>query len=110
MASQVSISTNLSGSVSGLTWMLFENIQGKKPSILGFTSGLVCGLVAITPACGFVPAWSSLIIGFGAGFFSYFFCNYKNRTILINIDDSLDVFGCHGISGIWGGIATGLFS
>ena len=54
--------------------------------------------------------WSSIIIGAGAAVFSYYFCSYKARFMPIYIDDTLDVFGCHGISGIWGGIATGLFA
>ena len=66
--------------------------------------------MAITAGCGYVPIWSSFIIGIGSGTFSYFFCNYKNKILPENMQDSLDVFGCHGISGIWGCLATGIFA
>ncbi len=67
-------------------------------------------MVAITPACGFVAIWSSIIIGLGSATFSFLFCHYKKKILSSSVEDTLDVFGCHGISGIWGCIATGLFA
>ena len=64
----------------------------------------------MTPGSGHCPVWSSLIIGAGAAVCSYYFCTYKARFMPIYVDDTLDVFGCHGVSGIWGVIATGLFA
>jgi Amt family ammonium transporter len=82
-------------------------IKGK-PSAIGISVGAVCGLVAITPASGYVNVTTALIIGLGAGVLSNLVANWRaGRT---RIDDSLDVFACHGISGIWGSIATGLFA
>lgn len=110
LASFACMSTHLSASLAGLTWMFWQYILGKGSSILGFACGSVCGLVAATPGCGFIPIWSSLIIGIGAGTFSFFFCHYKTKFFPDSIDDTLDVFGCHGVSGLWGGFATGLFA
>ncbi len=89
-----------------LGWVIAENIKSGKPSALGAASGIVAGLVAITPAAGFVtPLWS-IVIGFAAGVicFSAVLAKFK-----FGLDDSLDVFGIHGIGGAWGALATGLF-
>ena len=78
---------------------------------MGFPCGSVCGLVAITPACGFVVVWSSIIIGIFGAAGSFIFCHYKHKIFSgLGDADKLDVFGCHGISGIIGGILTGVFS
>lgn len=90
-----------------LVWMAIDAIKDHKPTLVGASTGLVVGLVAITPGAGFVPIWASFIIGALASPISYFgIALIKKR---LKIDDSLDAFGCHGLGGIWGGIATGLF-
>jgi Amt family ammonium transporter len=87
--------------------LLDWKIKGK-PSAVGISVGAVCGLVAITPAAGYVNVTAAILIGFGAGFASNLAANWRaGRT---RIDDTLDVFACHGISGIWGSIATGLLA
>ncbi|EAL4049898.1 ammonium transporter [Campylobacter coli] len=91
-----------------LSWVVLEWLIHKKPTILGGLSGLVAGLVGITPACGYVDIYASLVIGTLSSVFCYFglsFIKYKLKW-----DDSLDAFSLHGIGGIWGGIATGLFA
>lgn len=98
----------ISAAVGFLTWVVLEWLIHKKPTILGGLSGLVAALVGITPACGYVDIFASLFIGFFAAVFCYFglsFIKYK-----LKLDDSLDAFSLHGIGGIWGGIATGLFA
>lgn len=98
----------LSAASGFLTWVLLEWFIHKKPTLLGSLSGLVAGLVGITPACGFVGIFSSLLIGFIASILCYFglsFIKYKLKW-----DDSLDAFSLHGIGGIWGALATGLFA
>jgi Amt family ammonium transporter len=112
------VNTNFSAAMAGLTWMFLEYVDGHKPSIIGLTNGCVCGLVGITPGCGFVPVWSSFLIGIGSAIISYFFIRKVKHLIFAGkFDDTLgkfflikDVFGCHGMSGFWGGIATGLFA
>ncbi len=100
--------TILSASTGFLVWILAEWLIHKKPTVLGGLSGLVAGLVGITPACGYVNIASSIIIGAVAALLCYFglsFIKYKLR-----LDDTLDAFSLHGIGGVWGGIATGLFA
>lgn len=101
--------SHLAACSAGLSWALTQYLTTKKPSIVGWCCGAVCGFVAITPAAGFVSFWSSLIIGALGGIFSYLFCHLKTKYFQ-EFSDTLDVFGCHGISAIWGGIATGLFA
>ena len=79
-----------------------------KPTLVGASTGLVVGLVAITPGAGFVPVWSSFIIGFLVSPICYFGVALVKKKL--KIDDALDAFGCHGIGGIWGGLATGIFA
>jgi len=100
--------TNTSASMAALSWMGAEWIFNKKPTMLGLASGIVAGLVSITPAAGFVNLQASLIIGFVAGILGYFCVAVVKRKI--GYDDSLDAFGVHGMCGIWGAIATGLFA
>jgi Amt family ammonium transporter len=102
------LTTNTSAAAAVLSWMLVEKILRGKPTLLGAATGAVVGLVAITPAAGFVPVWSSIIIGGLASPISYFALSKIKAKF--GYDDSLDAFGCHGIGGIWGGIATGLFA
>lgn len=102
------MTTNTSAAAAMITWLLIEKIHNGKPSMVGASTGLVIGLVAITPGAGFVPIWASIIIGSLVSPICYFFITVVKPKF--GYDDSLDAFGCHGIGGIWGGIATGLFA
>lgn len=101
------ITTNIAAASAGLAWMFFDVIRGKKPSVLGFCIGAVVGLVAITPAAGFVAIPQSIFIGFVAAIISNLAVYYKQKS---RLDDTLDVFPCHGIGGITGMLMTGLFA
>jgi Amt family ammonium transporter len=101
------MTTNTAAASALLSWMLIEKIKHGKPTILGAATGAVVGLVAITPAAGFVPLWSSIIIGAIVSPICFFFMTAVKSKF--GYDDALDAFGCHGIGGVWGGIATGLF-
>jgi len=100
--------TNTAAAAATLTWVIIEWLQRGKPTVLGAASGAVAGLVAITPASGFVGPVSSIIIGAGAGFVCYVAVSMIKP--LLGYDDSLDAFGVHGIGGMWGALATGLFA
>ncbi|OQX20961.1 MAG: ammonia channel protein [Desulfobacteraceae bacterium IS3] len=100
--------TNTAASTAALAWMGAEWLHTKKPTVLGLASGIVAGLVAITPAAGFVNLPASLLIGLVAGIFGFFSVAVLKRKI--GYDDSLDAFGVHGMCGTWGAIATGLFA
>ena len=102
------MTTNTSAACAMLTWMLIEKVKHGKPTVLGAATGAVVGLVAITPGAGFVPLWSSIIIGALVSPICFFFMGKVKSKF--GYDDALDAFGCHGIGGIWGGIATGLFT
>jgi Amt family ammonium transporter len=100
--------TNTSAAMGALAWMFAEWLVDKKPTMLGLASGIVAGLVAITPAAGFVNMPASLIIGLGAGLLGFYsVAKLKHK---LGYDDSLDAFGVHGMCGIWGALATGLFA
>ena len=100
--------TNTSAAMAAMSWMFAEWIFDKKPTLLGIASGVVAGLVAITPAAGFVNLQASLIIGLFAGAFGYYsVAVLKNK---LGYDDSLDAFGVHGMCGMLGALATGLFA
>lgn len=99
--------TNMAAAAAGLSWMFFDVLKGKKPSVLGFCIGAVVGLVAITPGAGFVGIPQSIFIGFVAAIISNVAIYYKSKSTL---DDALDVFPCHGVGGIVGMILTGVFS
>ena len=99
--------TNTASAVAGLSWIFFDALRGRKPSALGFCIGAVVGLVAITPAAGFVGIPQSFFIGFIAAICSNLAVHSKGKT---TIDDTLDVFPCHGIGGIVGMILTGVFA
>jgi Amt family ammonium transporter len=88
--------------------MIIEYITYKKFTLIGIASGIVAGLVGITPAAGFVDTLGALVIGLGAGILSFYAVNLLKKAL--KYDDSLDVFGVHAISGIWGAIATGIFA
>jgi Amt family ammonium transporter len=99
--------TNTAAAAAGLSWMFFDVMQGKKPSVMGFCIGAVVGLVAITPGAGFVGVPQSIFIGVFAAIVSNLAVHYKQKSTL---DDTLDVFPCHGVGGIVGMILTGVFA
>lgn len=99
--------TNTAAAAAGLSWMFFDALRGKKPSVLGFCIGAVVGLVAITPAAGYVAIPQSIFIGFVAAIISNLAVYYKQKT---SLDDTLDVFPCHGLGGMVGMIMTGIFA
>lgn len=102
------VATNLAAAAAAVSWMLVDWITKGKPSAVGIAVGAVCGLVAVTPASGFVTVTSAILIGLVAGVVSNLVANW--RSAKTRIDDSLDVFACHGVSGVWGSIATGLLA
>lgn len=108
LAASAFVVTNTATCAAVFTWMLVEWKFKGAPTLLGVCSGAVAGLVAITPAAGFVSPISSIIIGAGAGVFCYIVVVWLKPKL--GYDDSLDVFGIHGIGGIWGALATGLFA
>lgn len=99
--------TNTAAAAAGLGWMFFDVVRGKKPSVVGFCIGAVVGLVAITPAAGFVAIPQSIFIGVVAALVSNIAVYYKQKSTL---DDTLDVFPCHGIGGMVGMLLTGVFA
>ena len=99
--------TNIASAAAGLSWIFFDAMRGRKPSALGFCIGAVVGLVAITPAAGFVGLPQSCFIGFISAVISNLAVHWKSKT---SIDDTLDVFPCHGVGGIVGMICTGIFA
>jgi ammonium transporter, Amt family len=99
--------TNTAAAAAGLSWMFFDVLKGKKPSVLGFCIGAVVGLVAITPAAGFVAIPQSIFIGVVAAIISNIAVYYKQKS---KLDDTLDVFPCHGIGGMVGMLLTGVFA
>jgi Amt family ammonium transporter len=108
LAANAFVSTNTATAAAGLTWALVEWWKHGTPTVLGIVTGAVAGLVAITPACGFVSPMSAIIIGVFAGFFCFLAVTVLKPKL--GYDDSLDVFGVHGVGGIWGTLATGLFA
>lgn len=108
IAAHAMVTTQTAAGIGLLAWIGLETWATGKPTTLGAASGAVSGLVAITPGAGFIPVWSSLIIGAVGGVVCFFaVTQLKNK---LRYDDSLDAFGIHGIGGIWGAIATGLFA
>jgi Amt family ammonium transporter len=99
--------TNTAAAAAGLSWMFLDVMRGKKPSVLGFCIGAVVGLVAITPASGFVAIPQSIFIGFIAAIISNIAVHYKEKS---TVDDRLDVFPCHGLGGMVGMLMTGIFA
>ena len=107
LATSAFVTTHIAAAAAALSWLFVEWSQRGKPTILGAASGCVAGLVAITPASGFVGPISSLIIGLCAGALCYYGVNFKNK---FGFDDSLDAVGVHGVGGTLGALATGLFA
>ncbi len=107
LAAHAFVTTAVSAAAAMLSWMICDVIVNKKPTFVGASTGLVAGLVGITPGAGFVPIWAALIIGLTTSPICYFMISFVKKKL--GYDDALDAFGCHGIGGIWGGICTGLF-
>ncbi len=107
LATSAFVVTHISTAAAALSWMLFEWGYRGNPTVLGAASGAVAGLVAITPASGFVGPMSAILIGLAAGVLCYVAIQLKSR---FGYDDSLDVVGVHGVGGTWGALATGLFA
>lgn len=107
-AVQAFVTTQVAAATAGLTWSIIEMIRNGKPTVLGMITGVVAGLVGITPAAGFVDVKGALIIGVGATIVSYIFVAFVKPAL--KYDDSLDVFGVHGMAGIFGSLATGLLA
>ena len=108
LAGSAFLVTNTSASIAALAWMFAEWVVNKKPTVLGLASGVVAGLVAITPAAGFVNLSGALIIGLVAGVFGFYSVAVLKHKL--GYDDSLDAFGVHGMCGLWGALATGIFA
>jgi Amt family ammonium transporter len=106
-ATNAFVTTNTAAAAGGLTWMAISWYFRGRPSVLGSMAGAVAGLVAITPASGFVGPLAAIAIGAGAGFFCYSAVLLRFRK---QLDDSLDVWGVHGVGGMWGALATGIFA
>ncbi|MFQ6019807.1 MAG: ammonium transporter, partial [Dehalococcoidia bacterium] len=118
LATNAFVVTHVATATAALTWVGLSWLHRRKPSVVGAATGAVAGLVAITPAAGFIGAWPgatdgylnsmpAIIIGMGAGIFTYLAVQLR---IKLRLDDSLDVWGVHGIGGTWGAFATGLFA
>jgi ammonium transporter, Amt family len=107
LAGHAFTTTNTATAAAALAWMFTEWTSRGKPTVLGAASGAVAGLVAITPAAGFVTPMASIVIGAVAGVICYTACNLKTK---MGYDDSLDVVGVHGVGGTWGALATGIFA
>ena len=108
LAAHAFMTSAISAAAALLSWMFIDVVKEGKPTLVGASTGLVVGLVAITPGAGFVPIWSAFIIGALVSLICYFGVALIKKKL--KIDDALDAFGCHGIGGIWGGIATGIFA
>jgi Amt family ammonium transporter len=107
LATSAFVVTNTATAAAALGWMFTEWMARGKPTVLGAASGAVAGLVAITPASGYVSPMAAIVIGAVAGFLCYTACNLKSK---LGYDDSLDVVGVHGVGGTWGALATGIFA
>lgn len=106
-AIMAAVVTNLAACVGGITWCIVDYRLEKKWSTVGFCSGVISGLVAITPGSGYVPAWAAVVYGICAGLF----CNFATKLkYWINADDSLDIFAVHAIGGLVGNLLTGAFA
>lgn len=108
LAAHAFATTAISAAAAMVSWMIIDVVKNEKPTLVGASTGLVVGLVAITPGAGFVPVWSAIVIGLLVSPICYFMISVVKKKF--GYDDALDAFGCHGVGGIWGGIATGLFA
>jgi Amt family ammonium transporter len=107
LAANAFVTTNTAAAMAALTWMTASWIRHERPSVLGATAGAVAGLVGITPAAGFVTPTAALLIGFLAGLGCFLVVEFVVRR---RVDDALDVFGVHGVGGMIGALATGVFA
>jgi Amt family ammonium transporter len=111
IASAAVLNTNLCTAVAFLVWVALDYATGRKPSLIGSVNGMIVGLVAITPAAGFVNGWAAIIIGVIASAIVYFALNYLSRVRPFrNVDDTLGVIYTHGFAGLAGGLLTGIFA
>jgi len=108
LATGAFVATHIAGATAGVVWALLDWTKHKKPTTLGMITGMIAGLAAVTPASGFVTPMGAICIGIGAGIIPWFAVTYVKA--LLGYDDSLDAFGVHGVGGIWGVIATGIFA
>jgi len=108
LAGQAFINTNTAAAAAMVSWVIIDYLKTGKPTVLGAISGAIAGLVAITPAAGFVTVQAAVIIGLITSVVSYFAISFMKSKL--GYDDALDVFGIHGMSGLWGALATGLFA
>jgi Amt family ammonium transporter len=108
LAAQAMVATQMAAAAAGLTWALVEWWHNGSPTVLGAVTGAIGGLVAITPACGFVSPMSAMLIGIIAGMVCYLAVAIIKGKL--GYDDSLDAFGVHGVGGIFGTMAVGLFA
>jgi len=107
LAANTFVVTNSAGAMSALVWMTMTWWFGGKPSVIGAAAGAVAGLAAVTPASGYVTPMAAVLIGMGAGVLCYLACRLRAR---IGLRDELDVWGVHGVGGMWGMLAAGLFA
>ncbi len=107
LASSAFVTTNTAGAAAGFTWMLLSWFH-RRPSLLGAATGAIVGLAAVTPAAGFVPPWAGIPIGVVAALISYNVMLFRAKKM--GVDESLDVWACHGVGGTWGVIAVGIFA
>ncbi|MHB8073913.1 ammonium transporter [Desulfosporosinus fructosivorans] len=108
LAAMAFVNTNTAGAAAAIAWVIVERLHRGKPTMLGAASGAVAGLVAITPGAGFVTPLSSIFIGLIGGTICYLAISVMKAKF--GYDDALDAFGCHGIGGTWGALATGIFA
>jgi Amt family ammonium transporter len=108
LATSAFVATHVATAMAGLAWAVMDMIFNKRPTVLGVISGAVAGLVAITPASGFVTPMGALGVGLGAGVICYLAVSFMKSKL--GYDDALDAFGVHGVGGFWGAIATGLWA
>ena len=108
LAASAFLTTHVAAAAAALSWALLDWFINKKPTVVGIATGAVAGLVAITPAAGFVDVTGALVIGLLVSVFCFFMVSVVK--VKFGYDDSLDAFGVHGVGGIWGAIATGLFA
>lgn len=102
------MTTAASAAAALLSWMICDIIQNGKPTLIGACTGMVAGLVGVTPGAGFIPIWAAVIIGLTTSPVCYFMISYGKKKF--GFDDALDAFSCHGTGGIWGGLLTGIFA
>ena len=105
------LNTNTATAVALLVWTLMDKMAYGKPSVLGAVNGMIAGLVAITPAAGYVDGWGAIIIGVCAGIIPWLSMNkFQKTSFMMKVDDTLSVFSTHGVAGLMGGLLTGILA